>query len=182
MIETMKNVYPLSTSDNNQRHVTALNAMRVLPTSSPHNVPLSDPVSTLKVEMQYQALLGSMKGILKSLDDIERIRDINAIKSEVYRIKKSISLYVSSDQRWESFENHFDLVQSDFYKTVKKRYPSLTLVDLELCAYLRIELSTKEIARQLNLSVRGVETRKYRLKKKLQLLKDQDLNCFIGSL
>jgi len=179
----MKNLTILPSPDRTIQYNSTHNSLRLVePELAPSKSLQANQLETLKVEMQYQSLVGSMKHIVKSLDELERVRDINQIKSEIYRIKKNIAMHVDSEQRWESFENHFDLVQSDFYKTVKERYSTLTMVDLELCAYLRLEMSTKEIARQLNLSVRGVETRKYRLKKKLELEKDQDLNKFINTL
>ena len=182
-IINMKNLTILPNPDRTIHFASNNGSLRLLePEVAPSKSVEANNLETLKVEMQYQSLLGSMKHIVKSLDELERIRDINQIKSEIYRIKKNIAMHVDTEQRWESFENHFDLVQSDFYKTVKERYSTLTMVDLELCAYLRLEMSTKEIARQLNLSVRGVETRKYRLKKKLELEKDQDLNKFINTL
>ena len=179
----MKNLTITPTPEHALQFTSNSSSLRLLePEMAPSNSVETNNLQALKVEMQYQSLVGSMKHIVKSLDELARIRDINQIKSEIYRIKKNIAMHVDSEQRWESFENHFDLVQGDFYKTVKHRYPALTMVDLELCAYLRLEMSTKEIARQLNLSVRGVETRKYRLKKNLELEKDQDLNKFINTL
>ncbi len=185
----MKNIYPVTDVQNKGISYT------LEPSQSPNLSSTRNPVAIhyrkkveesnkelLKSEMKYQAIHGSMKTIYKSLSELERVRDINLIKAEIYKIKKSIAQQVSTDQRWESFQNHFDLVQSDFYKTIKAQYNTLTLVDLELCAYLRMEMSTKDIARQLNLSIRGVETRKYRLKKKLSLQKAEDLNNFISNI
>lgn len=185
----MKNIYPLSNAQNEglAYPVEPVRNVHLRTERNPNTTDFLKKVEEsnkelLKTEMKYQAIHGSMKSIYKSLNELERVRDINEIKSEIYKIKKSIAHQVSTEQRWESFQNHFDLVQSDFYKSIKSRYSSLTLVDLELCAYLRMEMSTKDIARQLNLSIRGVETRKYRLKKKLSLKKAEDLNIFISNI
>ncbi|HSW67404.1 MAG TPA: hypothetical protein VLH16_02385, partial [Bacteroidales bacterium] len=62
---------------------------------------------------------------------------------------------------------------------LKADSPDLTSSDLRLCAYLRLNLSSKEIAPLLNISVRGVEERRYRLRKRLKLNSEQNLSEFI---
>ena len=73
------------------------------------------------------------------------------------------------EQDWESFSSHFDQVHSDFLKRLKAKYPQISPKDLKMAAYLRLNLSTKEIAPLLNISIRGVEISRYRLRKKLEL-------------
>ena len=68
---------------------------------------------------------------------------------------------------------------TDFLKKVKLAHPSLTPNDLRLCAYLRLNLSSKEIAPLLNISVRSVEIKRYRLRKKMELHHDQGLVEYI---
>ena len=86
------------------------------------------------------------------------------------------------DKDWEQFAIHFDGVQSDFLKTLKLHYPSLSAHEQKLCAYLRMNLSSKEIAQLENISVRGVEISRYRLRKKLQIPKDTNLFDFLLTL
>ncbi|ASZ09905.1 transcriptional regulator [Chitinophaga sp. MD30] len=74
-----------------------------------------------------------------------------------------------NDNDWDQFAIHFDQVHSNFLSVLKARFPQLSATDLKLCAYLRMNLSSKEIAQLLNISVRGVEVSRYRLRKKLQL-------------
>jgi len=62
---------------------------------------------------------------------------------------------------------------------VKKHFPSLTTTDLKLCAYLHINLTSKEIAQLMGISVRGVETSRYRLRKKLDIPGETSLNTFL---
>ena len=64
---------------------------------------------------------------------------------------------------------HFDKVHSDFLVKLKETHPTVTGNELKLSAYLRMNLSTKEIAQLMNISVRGVEISRYRLRKKLGL-------------
>jgi len=83
------------------------------------------------------------------------------------------------DQGWEQFAFHFDRVHSDFLVALKEHYPQLTANEIKLCAYLRMNLTTKEIAQLMNISVRGVEISRYRLRKKLQLTTDTNLFQFL---
>jgi len=82
---------------------------------------------------------------------------------------------------WEKFSYHFDQVHSNFIKRLKQGYPNLTPKDQKLCAYLRMNLTSKEIAPLLNISVRGVEISRYRLRKKLSLNKEENLSEFMMS-
>ncbi|MGO4290753.1 ligand-binding sensor domain-containing protein [Chitinophaga sp. RAB17] len=73
------------------------------------------------------------------------------------------------DNDWEQFAAHFDEIHHNFLHIIKKKYPILSATDLKLCAYLKLNLSSKEIAQLMNISVKGVEISRYRLRKKLQL-------------
>lgn len=95
------------------------------------------------------------------------------------KIQNLISRNISNDQDWKIFEELFDQAHQDFFKRLKTAYPDLTQSDLKLCAYLRLNLSSKEIAPLLNISFRGVETRRYRLRRRLELSTDSNLVDFI---
>jgi DNA-binding CsgD family transcriptional regulator len=86
---------------------------------------------------------------------------------------------ISSEEEWEKFEYHFDQAHSSFFKRLKQQYPELTQADLKLCAYLRLNLTSKEIAPLLNITIRGVEVRRYRLRKRLSLDTDENLVEFL---
>ncbi|MEI7982325.1 MAG: triple tyrosine motif-containing protein [Bacteroidota bacterium] len=96
--------------------------------------------------------------------------------------EKIISLVkknITDDNDWKVFEELFDQAHADFFKRLKSSYHELTQSDLKLCAYLRLNLSSKEIAPLLNISYRGVETRRYRLRRRLLLDTDENLVEFI---
>lgn len=90
------------------------------------------------------------------------------------RLTTLIDKNISNDNDWEIFEALFDQAHENFFKRLKQSYPDLTQSDLKLCAYLKLNLSSKEIAPLLNISIRGVEIRRYRLRKRLAL--DAELN------
>ncbi|MGN7722770.1 triple tyrosine motif-containing protein [Chitinophaga sp. 22620] len=96
--------------------------------------------------------------------------------------KKVLRLFDEAEQDtedWQQFSRHFDEVHNNFLSTLKTRYPELSTTDMKLCAYLRINLTTKEIAQSLGISVRGVETSRYRLRKKLEVPGDVPLYDFL---
>ncbi|HUB59303.1 MAG TPA: triple tyrosine motif-containing protein [Puia sp.] len=86
------------------------------------------------------------------------------------------------DKDWEQFAIHFDKVHSDFLQILKSVYPQLSSHELKLCAYLRMNLSSKEIAQLENISVRGVEISRYRLRKKLHIPTETNLFDFLMEL
>jgi len=98
------------------------------------------------------------------------------------RLIKQINKSIEHEDEWELFEHNFNQVHKKFFDDLRSEFPSLTHKDLKLCAYIRMNLTTKEIAPLLNISVRGVETHRYRLKKKFQLKKEgkeSSLNTFL---
>ena len=86
---------------------------------------------------------------------------------------------VSNQEQWAMFQSNFDCIHENFFKGLKERYPDLTSTDLRLCALLRLNMSTKDIANMLNLTVRGVESARYRLRKKLDIPAEAGLVDFM---
>jgi DNA-binding CsgD family transcriptional regulator len=84
-----------------------------------------------------------------------------------------------SDDDWDNFSMYFDQVHNNFLTTMKAKFPGLSSTDLKLCAYLRLNLSSKEIAQLLNISLKGVEISRYRVRKKLQLSTETNLYDFL---
>jgi len=95
---------------------------------------------------------------------------------------KNIELNTNQKEDWEKFELYFDQVYEDFTKRIRIEFPNITPTDVKLCAYLRMNLSTKEIAPLLNISIRGVEISRYRLRKKLNLPQNENLIDFMMNL
>jgi len=80
---------------------------------------------------------------------------------------------------WNHFAIYFDEVHNDFLTILKSRFPDLSSTDLKLCAYLRLNLSSKEIAQLMNISLKGVEISRYRMRKKLNLTTEVNLYDFL---
>lgn len=96
-------------------------------------------------------------------------------------LNKKIDESISNQDDWQIFENNFERAHEQFFEKMKSSYPELTPGDLRLCAYLHMNLSSKEIAPLLGISVRGVENHRYRLRKKMNLEHDENLIHIINS-
>ncbi len=102
-------------------------------------------------------------------------------KQMLLLVNNKIDANIQSDEVLNRIEKEFDLVHNNFMKHLGEKYPDLSLNDRMMCAYLKMNLSTKEIAPLLNISVRGVETIRYRLRKKFGLERDANLTEFLNA-
>lgn len=115
----------------------------------------------------------------------ERIRQIRQYitnpkaKEEVSRLMRMMDMNEHVEDHWENIMLHFNEVHGDLLSRLRKTFPELSSKDLKLCTYLRMNLSTKEIASLMNVSTRGVEASRYRLRKKLGLDSGDDLVEFL---
>jgi DNA-binding CsgD family transcriptional regulator len=120
-------------------------------------------------------LLNIIKADLKNSTDSTTNR---SIKSVISTINKN----VKEENTWNIFKEAFDSADNNFLKKVKENHPTLTPNDLRLCAYLRLNLSSKEIAPLLNISVRSIEIKRYRLRKKMNLPHETGLVEYLLSI
>ena len=142
----------------------------------------------LELELQAKSseVAGKSLSIAKQSEMIENIQgildtetDVNKLKSE---IKKSIKINAVNKHEWETFETNLNQIHNEFIINLSKKYPNLTPKDIKLCVYLKMNLSSKEIAPMMNISFRGVELQRYRLRKKLNLIQDENLSKFLLSI
>ncbi len=124
--------------------------------------------STMSV-VKKNELLNEIKSELKSTPKNEKIT----------KVLKIIEKNLSEGSDWKMFEKAFNDADSDFLKKIKSLHPNLTPSDLKLCAYLRLNLSSKEIAPLLHISSRSVEIKRYRLRKKMDLSHEKSLVEYI---
>ena len=102
--------------------------------------------------------------------------------SKISSVIKVIDRHLNNQDDWKFFEEAFNNADKDFLKKVKNYHPSLTNNDLRLCAYLRLNLSSKDIAPLLNISLSSVEIKRYRLRKKMNLSRNEGLTEHLLSL
>ncbi|MEO1030005.1 MAG: LuxR C-terminal-related transcriptional regulator [Bacteroidota bacterium] len=109
-----------------------------------------------------ETLLDIKKELALNRDDF---KNYYAYKKLIKKLDHSIE----HKDEWKVFEENFNQVHDEFFENLTSRHPKLTPKDLKICAYIKMSLSNKEIAPLMNISVRGVETHRYRLKRKLDL-------------
>lgn len=120
--------------------------------------------------------------IKAELAHVMKVSDNPQAISELKKMMKSLGEDDNMDKEWENFTKHFDKVHSDFVVSLKEKHPSITNNEIKLCAYLRMNLSTKEIAQLMNISVRGVEISRYRLRKKVGIGTETNLFDYLLQL
>ncbi|WP_456311830.1 ligand-binding sensor domain-containing protein [Pseudomonas shirazensis] len=121
-------------------------------------------------------ILLSIKEIIGQID---KKNDANVNFSLLTKINRIIDHELQGDKHWNEFEEIFNQLHDNFMQRLKTSFPELTPRDMRLCAYLRMNFNTKEIAPLLGISVRGVEDTRYRIRKKLQLPSDANITEFI---
>ena len=141
---------------------------------------LSDSTMNL---MRKNDMLQQIDEEMATLSESMRRGDPKArLARQIQDIRKSIQTNMNDDDNWEKFEENFNMVYDDFMKTLTARFPDLKTNDRKLCAYLRMGLSSKEMASLLNTPVRSIETARYRLRKKLNLDGGENLTEFIRNI
>jgi len=121
----------------------------------------------------------------KISEEITHLKDSSGkqlSEDQLRRIQKVIHEGMNDERDWNVFESSFNEAHENFFKKLKSGHPDLVPNDLKLCAYLRMNMSSKEMASLLNISLRGVEIRRYRLRKKLNLEHDKNLVEFLIEL
>ncbi|RSK42131.1 LuxR family transcriptional regulator [Mangrovimonas spongiae] len=107
--------------------------------------------------------------------ELNQVKDVKDVKPVVRLVDKNLN----NTDDWKFFEEAFNNADKDFLKNLKAKHSNLTPNDLKLCAYLRLNLSSKEIAPLLNISVKSVEVKRYRLRKKMNLDHESSLTNYI---
>ncbi len=138
-----------------------------------------------EISFKSQELANSTMLIIKKNEFlIELKRELKIQKNQLdsrfpdkyyLQLVRKIDENIASHDDWKTFETNFERAHEEFIIKLKNGYPKLTPSDLRLCAYLRMNLSSKEIAPLLGISVRGLENHRYRLRKKLGLDADANL-------
>lgn len=120
--------------------------------------------------------------ILKLKQELEHLYKAGKDTIQTQELKKMQRILSDEEKlndEWEQFAVHFNSVHGDFLNILKEKYPGLKPHELKLCAYLRMNLSSKEIAQLMSISLRGVEISRYRLRKKLQIPTEVNLFQFL---
>lgn len=142
----------------------------------------------LEIQVQTKAseVAGKSLSIAKQSELIETIQKLlekeNDITQLKNNIKKAIKINTINKKEWETFENNLFKSHEEFVSRLSKRFPNLTAKDKKLCIYLKMNLTSKEIAPLMNISYRSVELHRYRLRKKLTTDTNENLSNFMNTI
>lgn len=128
--------------------------------------------TTLNIAKKNEVLI-ELKNML--LFNKDKFSNQQRYRSFIKKLENS----VNDSEDWKRFEVSFKELHEDFFEKLLKEYPSLTPKDLKLCAYLKMNLSSKEIAPLMGITNRGVEIHRYRLRKKLKIDSSKNLSNFL---
>jgi len=128
--------------------------------------------------MQKNTMLHEMQMDIKTLSKNASIDD----KQDFKRINQQISNSLRSHRDWDVFKLYFEDVNKNFYQKLMELNPELTTNDHRLCALIKLNMTSKEMASVLNVAPNSIKSSRYRLKKKLRLDVEADLEEFIRSM
>jgi len=149
---------------------------------------------TLKSEMQHKEkeLANSTMHIIQKNNSLNKVKtdlknmvsavEDDQVKNRLNSAIKRVNKEIDSEKQWLVFDTHVEQVHQDLFKALKLKCPELSPRELKLCAYLRMNISSKEIATLMNISTRGVEISRYRIRKKLGLDRNANLTEFMLSI
>lgn len=131
------------------------------------------------------SLIRKNEFLVKIKTDLQNLRKNShdeGVGEKILHVISKINKDIDSNKQREVFERAFDEVHEDFLNKLKSKYPSLTPTELRMCAFLKMNISTKEIAPLMNISVRGVEICRYRIRKKLGIDRNTNLTGLLIDL
>ncbi|MEM7106295.1 MAG: triple tyrosine motif-containing protein [Bacteroidota bacterium] len=120
-----------------------------------------------------------INSIKNKLNEVILNAKSSATKKALMKIEREIGTTLVLQEDWIQFEYHFNQIHGDFLTRIRNEFKDLSPNDQKLCAFLRLNLSSKEISNIMSVSQRGVEMARYRLRKKLNLSSGQNLSKFV---
>lgn len=142
-----------------------------------------------EIKLKSKQLANTAMALVKKNETLQDIKKELTMNKDGFdnqyafkKILKKVDNSIEHKDEWKVFESNFNQVHEDFFKYLKEKHPILTHNDLKICAYIKMNLSNKEIAPLMNVSLRGLETNRYRLKKKLGLKNDLSMTNYLSGL
>jgi len=113
--------------------------------------------------------------------EMNRLDEAN-IKNRIRKLNNKINNELHRQEDWLNFRIYFESIYPSFFDTLSNLIPNLTLNEQRLCTYIKMKLTNREVANLLYVSIKAIETARYRLKKKIGLDAKVNLNEFINKL
>lgn len=138
--------------------------------------------SKLRELTTYSLLLTNKNEVLNKILEVAETISSNTEMDNRKKIETIIHENIRAENDWNDFVIHFEKVHPRFFEKVREYYPDISQSELRLMAYIRIGISTKQISQMLNVTPESIRTSRYRLKKKLTMEKEANLDDFIHSI
>jgi DNA-binding NarL/FixJ family response regulator len=135
-----------------------------------------------ELTLQTTALLKRNESVQALIDELDKQKETlgERYPNKLYsRMRSMMEETLDAQADWKLFESYFNMAHQNFVERLRSQYSDITPGDLRICCLLKMNMSTKEIASLLNISVRAVELRRYRLRKRLLLETDTNLIDFL---
>ncbi len=182
----MRYVQKLQIKEEELRHQQQIRELEIKAENELNIQEYEKHILELELQTKSSEVAGKSLSIAKQGEMIENIRRILDTESNPDRLKaeilKAIKINAINRHEWEAFESNLNQIHQGFIAGIAAQYPQLTPKDIKLCVYLKMNLSSKEIAPLMNISFRGVELHRYRLRKKLGLTAEENLYKFMLSI
>jgi tetratricopeptide (TPR) repeat protein len=121
----------------------------------------------------------AMNNIIHALEKLKEKGNHN-INDCFIKVSHIVKDNISLDKDWDQFKLHFEEVNPGFFYKLQEQFPELTQNEQKLCAYYRINLDTKEIARILNVTNAAIQKSRHRLRKKMDIPSETEMNLFMS--
>ncbi|MBL6446684.1 tetratricopeptide repeat protein [Fulvivirga sp. 29W222] len=137
-----------------------------------------------ELEMKEQELSGLSMNMLVKTNTLKLIKEKISTGNGSYNAEaiKAIDNNLKFDKEWDVFKLHFEKVHQGFFDRLSKTCPNITPNEQRLCAYLKMNFSTKEVSRIANVSVSAIDKSRQRLRKKLNIDSKENLVSFIQGI
>ena len=135
--------------------------------------------STMNLQRKNELLQRISVDIDKTIESEKRGEPSEVRLKRLRALSELVRENIVHDNDWQKFQHNFDLVYDDFLKRLGEKYPSLSLSDKRICAYIRMDLGSKDIAPLLGMTVRSVEMTRYRIRQKIGLTREDNLTAFL---
>ncbi len=124
-------------------------------------------------------ILMNLTNEIEKLYEVSDKKDSEGVKKKLTFMQRMIKDNIKHDDDLKKFQENFDIVYEDYLKRLEEKYPNLNVTDRKICAYLKMNLSSKDMAPLLNMTVRSVEMNRYRIRKKMNLEREVNLTDFL---
>jgi hypothetical protein len=114
--------------------------------------------------------------------EIEHLHSQHLAAADIENLESLVRAHIMTDQNWDNFRKLFTKVYKGFFDTMKRRFPNLTGSDARILSLIKLELSNYEMANMLGVTIEGVKKSKQRLRKKLELDKDESLEGVVATM